>query len=181
MRESLARADDALIDCACQPLVEWIDQHMAIDCFGVARLCIDLSALAWILSQVGGMVTAAGAGTPALEVSQFAVMVLGQGAIMVLRTIFERAGRAGSGRRDGRMNPLRAAMYTHRLACLFWLTGLLVKTATGPAGFGALALLAVGGFATAAVYVGACSNRPQKLRKRGTDSWRRRAAALQSG
>jgi hypothetical protein len=161
MQVSLARADDALIDCVCQPLVEWIERRTALDCFGVARLCTDLSALAWILSQLGSVSAAAGTGTLGLKVFQFALIVLGLGAILVLRTTFERVGGAAS----GRPNPLRAAMYVHRLACLLWLTGLSVKTVMSLSGFGSLALLAVGGFATMAAYVGACSNHPPKRRQ----------------
>jgi len=148
-----ARMDGALIDKVCQPLIDWIDLHLAIDCFQVARICIDLSALAWIMSQASGS-----AGATPLGI-QFGMIVLGLGAIKMLRTTFQGAG---GGRRP---NPLRAAMYTHRLACLFWLTGLLVKTTTMPAGLETLALFAVGGFATVALYVGACSKPPPRQRE----------------
>jgi len=94
-----------------------------------------------------------------------------------VRTPFERAG---GGRKGAQANPLRASMYTHRLGCLLWLTGLSIKTVATPVGFGSLALFAVGAFATLAVYVGACSNRPPKWREQRKDSWNARTAEVPS-
>jgi len=165
MEKSLARVDGVLIDKVCQPLVDWLSQHLSIDCFRVARVCTDLSALAWILSQVPGLSAMAKNGALGPELFQFGLIVFGLGAIMVLRVLFERAGGTGSGRTGGVGNPFRTGMFTHRLTCLVWLTGLLVKTAILPIGFGPLALLAVAGFATVAVYVGSCSNRPPKQQR----------------
>jgi hypothetical protein len=165
MLRNFASVDGALIDKVCQPFIDWIDQRVAIDCFQVARICIDLSALAWIVSQAPAAVASDGAAPLGI---QFALIVLGLGAIMILRATFQRAG---GGRQP---NPLRAAMYTHRLGCMFWLAGLVVKTATVPMGLASLALFAVGGFATIALYVGACSNPPPKRRENwaGNDQWR---------
>jgi hypothetical protein len=181
MQINLERVDSTLIDRVCQPVVDWIDHHMEVDCFRVARLCFDLSALAWILSQAGGAALAVRTGVPGLQVFQFVLIVLGLGAIIMLRAVFERPGGAGGGGKGGRPNPLRAAMYTHRLACLLWLAALLVRTAAGAAEFGSLALLAVGGFATAAVYLGACSNRPPKWRERRADNGNRCLAPVRRG
>jgi hypothetical protein len=165
MQDGLVRLDGALIDGVCQPLVDRLYNHLASDCFRLARICTDLSALAWILSQAPGASEAAKTGNLDLGMFQFALIVLGLGAIMVLRALFERAG---NGRNGGLPNPFRAGMFTHRLVCLVWLAGLLVKTGMTPIGFGSLTLLAVGGFATAALYLGSCSNRPPKTRDRGT-------------
>ena len=172
MLGNFERVDGALIDKVCQPLIDWIDQHVVIDCFRVARTCIDLSALAWIVSQ------ASGASLPAEVVPmgiQFALIVLGLGAIMMLRATFQQTGGVR------RPNPLRAAMYIHRLTCLIWLMGLLAKTATMPAGLAPFALFAVGGFATVALYVGACSSPPPTRREISMDSERWRLASSRSG
>jgi hypothetical protein len=181
MQETLVRADGALIDKVYQPLVDWIDQQIAIDCSRLARLCIDLSALAWILSQAGGAVAAVGTGSLAVEMLQFGLIVLGLGAIMVLRTVFEHTGGARGGRQAGRANPLRAAMQTHRLGCLLWLGGLLARTVAAQMAFGSLTLLAVGVLTTTAVYVAACSNPPPQQREHKVEHWGRRLAALRSG
>jgi len=175
MLDQVARADDGLIDRVCQPLVDRIGQHADIDCFKVARVCTDLSALAWILSQASVTAAAVGNGVVGFEAFQCALILLGLGSITVLRTLFERAG---GGRKGSQANPLRASMYTHRLACMLWLIGLLIKTAMTPVGFGSLALFAVGAFATLAVYVGACSNRPPQRREQRENSWNLRTAEV---
>jgi hypothetical protein len=178
MQEHIARVDTALIDRLCQPLVDWVCQHAAFDCFKMARVCTDLSALAWILSQTPGAAAAFGTAPFGYEVFQFALIVLVLGAITVLRTLFERAGGT---RQGGQANPLRAVMYTHRFGCLLGLTAVFVKTAMTPIGFVELALLAVSGFATLAVYVGACSNRPPKRSEHRADNWSWRPAEARGG
>jgi hypothetical protein len=162
-------------------LTDWIDQHAEIGCFRIARICIDLSAFAWILSQTSAAASAVGIGSLGLQTAQFALILVGLGAIMILRTTFERAGGTGRERQGGQANPLRAAMYTHRLTCLFWLAALVIKAATAPAGFGSFALIAVGGFATAALYVGACSQPPPKQREHKVSDDRLRLAPTRSG
>jgi hypothetical protein len=168
MLGNFARVDAALIDRVCQPMIDWIDQKVAVDCFWVARTCIDVSALAWIVSQASGAASLARFAIQGPEVIQFALIVLGLGAVMVLRRTFERP--AGG----HRPNPLRAAMVAHRLSSLVWLAGLLAKTATMSFGLASLALLAVGSFATVALYVGACSAPPPKRRefRIGEEQWR---------
>ena len=163
MKENFTRVDDALIDRVFQPLADWMNDRMALGPNRAARFAIDLASLAWIIAQLGDVAHA----VQMHDVREctflgFAV-VLGLWAFGILRGVFRRAdGAAGA---QAQANPLRPAMQVHRAACLFWMIALMVKTIAAPAGFGALALLAVGVFATAAVYIGACTNRPPKWRE----------------
>jgi hypothetical protein len=129
------------------------------------------------VSQAGSLAHAVGGGNLGLQGFQFAVIVLGLSAILVLRRLFERTGGGGTGRMGVAANPLRAGMQAHRAACLLWLIGLLVKTAASPFGLAAVTLLALGVFATTAVYVGSCSNRPTKRRESRNGGWNPRLAA----
>jgi hypothetical protein len=181
VQKSLARADEILIDQVCQPPVDWIGHRMSIDCFRLASFCTDLSAIAWILSQAGPAATAARTGHPGFVALQFTLLVLGLAAIVPLRALFRSAGGGGRAHRGGQANPLRGAMYTHRIACLLWLTALLVKTATASVGLESLALLAVGAFATMAVYVAACSTPPPKQRDYEGANWVWWYSALRRG
>ncbi len=157
MRAALARLDDTLIDRVFQPWVDWMSGHLSLDCFRAARVCTDLAALAWILSQAGDVVAALGSAESGPAAPRCALLVLGLAAITVLRTLFQKIGGGGSA---ARANPLRAGMQPHRFLCQFWLVALLAKTAAAPAGLAAMGLLAVGVCATLAAYFGACSNPP---------------------
>lgn len=160
MRAALTRLDDTLIDRVFQPLVDWMSEHLSLDCFLVARVCTDMAALAWVVSQAGDVVTALGSADSSPATLRFVLLVLGLGAITVLRTLFQHVGSGGKA--AARANPLRAGMQVHRFMCQFWLVGLLAKTAAAPFGLAAMGLLAVGMCATLAAYFGACSNPPPK-------------------
>lgn len=157
MRESFARIDDALIERVAQPAIDWLGERTPLGRFGTARLFLDCSGLAWILSQASAAAQAAGV-NPELLCVRVGLMIVGLASLSVLRTVFERSDDS---RRNGSANPLRASMHLHRAACLIWLICLLVKVAAAP-GLEAMALLAVGLFATAGVYAGACEP-PEKL------------------
>jgi len=163
MREILARMDDRIIDQEFQPSVDWFSNQLRFDCFRLAGICADLSALAWILSQAGAVTAALGSGVPGQAPFRCVLLLLGLGAITILRTLFQKVG--GGGRRSAQANPLRAGMFLHRLVCHFWLIGLLLKTAGTPFGLESCGLLAVGVCTTLAVYFGACSNPPPKRRE----------------
>lgn len=173
MRDTFERLDDKLIDGVFQPLADRIADHLPFDCFQQARACTSLSAIAWILSQGSIMAAATRSGSVPQQAFHAALLLLGLAAIMVLHTLFQHAG--GAGRAQGRANPLRVTMYFHRLVILSGLTVSIVKATLG---VGSLALLAVAFFATAAVYVGACSNPPPSRRQPLADSWGRRLATL---
>lgn len=162
------RVDDALIDRVFQPLVDWIAASMSLDCFAQARVCTSVSAIAWILSQAKDLAVAAQSGPVGRQVLQGVLLLLGLGAIMVLHTLFQRAGGRGG---QGRLNPLRVAMYAHRMTILLGLGVSVLKIALG---VGSFVLLAMALFATAAVYAGACSNSPprQQARQDASGGWR---------
>ncbi len=164
MTERFTLLDDALIDRLFQPLADWMDRHLALGTNRAARIGIDLACLAWICAQAGAAADAlAGHDVPSCF-ARAVLVVVGLWAFTILRNVFQRPDRDARARIRAQANPLRPGMQLHRAACLFWMIGLAVKSIMAPSGFGSLALLAVGVFATAAVYIGACTNHPPKWR-----------------
>ena len=155
------RVDDALIDRVFQPLADWMNRTMALGTNRAARTAVDLASLAWICAEAGAAAHAVASQDLRSTVVRGAVIVLGLFALTILRGVFQRTeGTAGA---HVQANPLRLGMRTHRAACLLWTIALAVKTIAAPSG--SLALLAVGLFATVAVYIGACTNRPPAWRE----------------
>lgn len=171
MKERFTQVDDALIDRLFQPLADWMNHHMALGPNRAARASIDLAMLAWVCAQAGAAAQALGSQNVRSCTIDGAVMVAGLWAFTILRNVFQRTDSVAKARARAQANPLRPAMQPHRAACLFWMIGLAVKTIAAPAEFGALALLAVGAFATAAVYIGACTNHPPKWREARESGW----------
>ncbi len=171
MRKIFTHVDDALIDTVCQPAVDQISAITTFGCYRISRVCLDLSSLAWIMSQAGAAAAAAKSEIPGLMALQGVVIVLGLGAISTLRSVFGRSGAP-----SGLANPLRQAMTVHRLGCLLWLTLLVTRILMTPSTVASLTLFAVGVFATTAVYIGACSNRPPRRRPVSVGSWQPVAA-----
>jgi hypothetical protein len=166
MKDRFTHVDDVLIDRLFQPLVDWMNSEMAIGAGRAARVLVDLAALAWI-----GAEASSASGALAMHDVQAGfviaiVLMAGLSALTILKGVFRQKDGGGKSRRAAHANPLRAGMQVHRVACLVWVAALMVKTALVPADFAAVALLAVGLFATAAVYIGACSNRPPKRHAR---------------
>lgn len=167
MRGVCGRLDDALIDTVCQPAVDRISGIAPFGCYRISRFCLDLSSVAWIVSQAGVTVAAAKSGVPGLMACQILLIILGLGAMSTLRSVFGRS----SGVQGGQANPLRPAMTVHRLTCLLWLAGLTAKTLMAPPDVASLALFAVSVFVTTGVYIGACANRPPERRRSDASSW----------
>lgn len=159
MADSFARIDDALIDRVFQPLAGGNAGHLALGPGRAARAAIDLATLAWILAEAGSIAMAASGRDLRACVVRGLVVVAGLSALTVLRGVFARS------RGGGTANPLRPGMEQHRAACLLWLVALAVKALVSPAGLEPLALLAVGACATAAVYLGACTEPPPSWRE----------------
>lgn len=165
MHERLALLDDILIDRLCQPIADRLAARRFTDCFQLARICNDAASLAWILSQAGSVSRALATGNVALGGAQAALIVIGLAALTTLRRVFEgkQATHSAIGNRG---NPLRPAMFLHRLFCLIWLGTQAISAVTGPAGFSDLLVVAVSLMTTASVYIGACSSPPPERRAR---------------
>jgi hypothetical protein len=179
MQESIARLDDALIDRVCQPVVDRLAAALSVDCFRLARSCNDAAALAWILSQAGRVTDAFATGNVALAGAQGALIIIGLAALTTLRRVFD--GKQGSRSSPGaRANPLRPAMFLHRLGCLLWLGAQMLSTITRPSGLAEILIVVMGLMTTASVYVGACSSPPpeRQARTRTSRDWLWRAAAI---
>ena len=158
MRDQLLKLDARLVDGWFQPCADWISERVALDCHGVARLCIDLAALAWVLSQAPGMIAAVQAGFTAPAMTRMSLLFVVLAAIMVLRTVFQRPGGTGGA------NPLRGGLLLHRLLLLAWAGGMVVRlmgTLTATQSWELLAFAICG---TAGAYFASCSTRPPQRR-----------------
>jgi hypothetical protein len=171
MRNLVLLGDNLLIDRVCQPVADWLLRSLELDCFRVARFCTDIAALAWIISQVYGLVPTAKSGLSGTVAFQFTLIVIVLGAMMTVRSIFDRGSRTGRIGQSGLSNPLRTKTLPHRLICALGLINQLVQTIMAPIGLVSVALLTMQGFLMTAVFMGACSNRPQMRRKDSVDSW----------
>lgn len=170
MTEHFVRFDDALIDRLFQPLADRLDRHWALGPHRAARGFLDLASLAWIFAEASALAAAMVNHDMQAAILRSLLVVLGLGALTILRGVFGKTD--GGPRSTAEANPLRPGMQTHRVLCLAWMVALAVKAFAAPGGFGSLALLAVGVFATAAVYFGACTHSPPpwrrpRARKRG--------------
>lgn len=171
MTKDLMRLDDLVIDKICQPAVDLIYENLEADCYQVARICIDISALFWILSQVKGAITVAKIGDMGTEVYQYALIVAGLAAFMFLRSVFDRSPGSGRKARSGQGNPLRGPMSLHRFIFLAGFIVQVFQTMVVAADFGSVAMLAMKMFSAAALYAGACSNRPPKRTRSCPGNW----------
>jgi hypothetical protein len=172
VRKAFTQLDNMLIDAVCQPAVDRISAIAAFRCDRISRCCLDLSSVAWIVSQAGAAVAAAKSEVAGLLACQIMLMMLGLTAMSTLRSAIGRIGRV----QGGHANPLRPSMTIHRLSCLIWLVCLTAKTVMAPAEVASLALFAVGALVTAGIYVGACANRPPARRQSGAGRWQQAAA-----
>ena len=164
MKQQFALLDDTLIDGLFQPWAERIAERWRLSSFQLARLFLDIAAVALILSQAAHV-----PGSAALDASRpylYSVVVLvpGLAAMTILRSEFRRTEMKGGAHKTSVANPLRFGMHWHRLVCFFWLLVLLLQTSEGQPKLEGAALLAVGLFATLAVYFAACFARPPKPR-----------------
>ena len=178
MHERIASLDDALIDRICQPAVDRLAAaDRSVDCFWLARRCNDAAALAWILSQAGGVAGAFARGNVALAGAQGALVVIGLAALTTLRRVFDGTQRPRSSA-GACANPLRPAMFPHRLGCLLWLSAQVLGTISSPIGWSAILTIAVGLMTTASLYVGACSTPPPRRQSQTGRNWILRPAAI---
>lgn len=173
MRESFTRMDDVLIDRLFQPLADWLDRYWALGPQRAARVCLDLASLAWICAEAGALATALSVHDVGMAAARGLLVVLGLAALTILRGVFTKKDSAARAQTAAAANPLRPGMQTHRVLCLVWIAGLAVKAVAAPDGFEPLGLLGVALFATAAIYIGACTTPPPAWRasRAGKRGW----------
>lgn len=151
MRQVFAAFDDALIERVFQPLSNLLADTLGLNRFRMASVCVELSAIAWVLSQAPDLSAAVlgwEAGSALLHV---ALLLLGLTALLSLRRLFRRVP-------SRRANPLRSAMQPHRaVVLLLLLTRLVGLQAIGIADAADLVML---GLVTFALYLGACAEPP---------------------
>jgi hypothetical protein len=157
MRKRFAPIDDALIERVFQPVCDRLAAQIGISRTRIACLCIDAAALAWIVSRTQGLSEAVTRWESGLAVMSLAMLLLGLVALISLRTLFRRA----TDRKPA--NPLRLSMLPHRAVLLLMLASRLTQFHD----LSDLADLLMLICATAALYLGACAERPP-LRRRST-------------
>lgn len=151
MRKTFAPLDDVLIERLFQPAADSISYQTGLSRGGAACFCVDLASLSWLVSRVGGVSDAVAAWDASTAFADIALLLLGLVALLGLRTLFRRAGGQQG-------NPLRMSMRPHRAIVLLMLVARLVQPRSpGLADFADLAMLV---FAAAALYLGACAERP---------------------
>jgi hypothetical protein len=158
MRRTFALLDGALIERVFQPVCDWLLRQTGITRTRTTCLCLDAAALAWILSRTQGLSDLAAHWEAGSAAVSFAVLLLGLVALISLRTLFRRAGDRKPA------NPLRLAMLPHRAVLLLMLVSRLVQLRD----LGDAADLLMLVCAVAALYLGACVERPRLRRRSGS-------------
>jgi hypothetical protein len=152
MRKSFAALDEALIERLFQPVADSVSYRIRVSRGAAVCFCLDLASVSWIVSRAGGLSGALFSSDATAAFLSLSFLLLGLLALTSLRTLFRRTrGKQG--------NPLRPAMRPHRAIMLLMLASQLARLqAPGVAEAADIAMLA---FATAALYLGACAERPQ--------------------
>jgi hypothetical protein len=160
MRKTFAPLDDLLIERLFQPGSDLIADWIGFGRTTAACFCVDIASLAWIVSRARGLSDAVAAWDASTSFIDLSLLLLGLVALISLRTLFRRAGRKQA-------NPLRLVMRPHRAIVLLMLVTRLVQLhAPGLADAADVVMLIC---AAAALYLGACAERPP-IRRNWT-SW----------
>jgi hypothetical protein len=151
MRQTLASVDDVLIERLFQPASDVLTHRVGLSRTTAPYFFTDLASLAWIVSRVPEMSALVAAWDAGAAFLVLALLLLGLGALVSLRMVFQRTERTLS-------NPLRRVMRPHRAIVLLMLVSSLVQLrAPGLANIADLVMLL--GIASA-LYLGACAERP---------------------
>jgi hypothetical protein len=148
--------DSYLIERVFQPFCRIVSGFCGIGRIAVACFCLDLAALAWIVSRAPALSANVMHRQAAGSLFHLGLLLIGLVALTALRTLFRRnAARAG--------NPLRLAMRPHRGVTLVMLAARCIQM---PAGHMAdLADVAMLLATVAALYLGACAEPPPVHRR----------------
>ncbi|WP_428531071.1 hypothetical protein [Rhodopila sp.] len=151
MRKAFAALDDALIERLFQPASDLIRYRVDVSRETAACFCVDMASLAWIASRLPKLSIAVTTWDASAGFADMALLLLGMVALVGLRIVFRRPTTA-------QRNPLRSAMRPHRGIALAMLAADL--TQPGVPRLANMADIATLVFAAAALYLGACSQRP---------------------
>jgi hypothetical protein len=159
MRKTFATLDDVLIERVFQPLSDAMADHLGLSRARAATTCIELSAIAWVLSQAPDLSDAVLGWQAASSFVHAVLLLLGLTALLSLRRLFRRISA------EATANPLRPAMQPHRGVVLLLLAAKMVGAQQ--MGMTEAADMAMLGLVTAGLYLGACAARPPMQRVAG--------------
>ncbi len=155
MRVTFASFDEFLIERMFQPACNLLAERLGIARASAAGFCIDIASLGWIIARVPPLSKEVMTWDAMAATLHLAILLFGLAALTGLRAVFRRQ----AGRQAGRQaNPLRQTMRPHRAILLVMLIARLAQfQAPGIAEFADMAMLLA---AIAALYLGACAERP---------------------
>jgi hypothetical protein len=157
MRKTFTPLDDVLIERVFQPVADLITNQVGLSSRTAACVCIDAASLAWIISRARGLSDAVTAWDCVTACLDLALLLLGLAALSSLRTVFRRA----TGKKQG--NPLRLAMQPHRAVILLMLAARVAQLQSVGLSDAADAAMLI--CSAAALYLGACAERPPVRRR----------------
>jgi hypothetical protein len=152
---TFASFDAFLIERLFQPACNLLAKRFGVAPASAAGFCIDVASLGWIISRVPQLSKEVMTWDAMAATLHLVILLLGLTALIGLRAVFRRQ----AGRQTGRQaNPLRQTMRPHRAVLLVMLIARLAQfQAPGIAEFADMAMLLA---AIAALYLGACAERP---------------------
>lgn len=153
METWFGRLGDFLLESIFQPILDRLSYHFTAVRVRAACLCLDLSAVGWIVSRSGGLLQLVTNRDMGVSPGAIAVLLIGLIALTSLRIAFRRTPTRNGG------NPLRPSMRSFRgISLLMLLSSLSHLGGTGWADV-VMALST-----TAALYAGACTDGPDGRR-----------------
>ncbi|HET6607626.1 MAG TPA: hypothetical protein VFG62_13190 [Rhodopila sp.] len=155
MGATFASFDELLIERVFQPACDLLAERFGVTRASAAGFCLDVASLGWIVARVPRLSKEVADWDATAASLHLLILLLGLLALTGLRTLFRRQAGRGAGRQA---NPLRQTMRPHRAVLLLMLIARLAQfQAPGVAEFADMAMLLA---ATAALYLGACAERP---------------------
>jgi hypothetical protein len=152
MRVTFTSFDEFLIERVFQPGCNLLAQRFGVARSSAAGFCVDVASLGWIVARVPPLSKEVVNWDVVPATLHLMILLVGLTALTGLRTLFRR--QAG----QRRANPLRQTMRPHRAILLVMLLARLLQfQAPGLTEFADAAMLVA---AIAALYLGACAERP---------------------
>jgi hypothetical protein len=152
MRLTFASVDELLIEQVFQPVCDLLAGRFGVARSSAAGFCLDLASLGWIAARAPRLSSDVVNWDTGPAMMHAVILLAGLTALTALRALFRRQ----VGCRQG--NPLRHIMRPHRAILLVLLLVRMAQTrGPGIAGFADIAMMIA---AIAALYLGACAERP---------------------